>query len=286
MTKCSIEIAEHSGFCFGVERAIQMALQALKEYENVVTLGPIIHNPQMVQYLQKKGLGCVNSIEEITDQVVIIRSHGITNENYKKLQEKNVIIIDATCPIVKKAQNFAKKLTAKDYQLVILGEKAHPEVEALLSYVDDKSIVVDNPNEKLELDDMKIALIAQTTQSEETFELLGFKLLKMCRELHVVKTICNATKLRQEETRMIAKKVDIMFIVGGKNSANTTRLAEIARQERCESFHIETADEIHNKMFRSNQKVGICAGASTPAWIINNVKNKINKYLCEDNLNV
>ena len=273
-----IETAKHSGFCFGVKRAIQIATETAKNNKKTVTLGPIIHNPQMVESLMKKGLHSVDNIKDITDETVIIRSHGITAENYKLLIEKDLNIVDATCPFVKKAQEYAQKLTKDGYQLYILGEKDHPEVEALLSYIDDSAVVITNPDVDFKKPTQrKVGLIAQTTQSEEKFESLAKKLIHFSEELYVVKTICNATILRQETTRNLSQKVDIMIVIGGKNSANTTRLAEIARMEGCKTFHIETEGELKEVWFKDVDSVGISAGASTPNWIINSVKEKIKK---------
>jgi len=273
-----IETAKHSGFCFGVKRAIQIVAETAQNNKKTVTLGPIIHNPQMVEFLMKKGLHSVDDIKDITDETVIIRSHGITAENYKLLVKRGLNIVDATCPFVKKAQEYAQKLTKDGYQLYILGEKDHPEVEALLSYIDDSAVVVTNPDVDFKNPTQKkVALIAQTTQSEKKFESLAKKLIHVSEELHVVKTICNATILRQETTRNLAQKVDIMIVIGGKNSANTTRLAEIARTEGCNTFHIETEGELKEVWFKDVDYVGISAGASTPNWIINSVKEKIKK---------
>ena len=192
--------------------------------------------------------------------------------------EKGLNIVDATCPFVKKAQEYAQKLTKDGYQLYILGEKDHPEVEALLSYIDDSAVVITNPDVDFKKPTQrKVALIAQTTQSEEKFESLAKKLIHFSEELYVVKTICNATILRQETTRNLSQKVDIMIVIGGKNSANTTRLAEIASMEGCKTFHIETEGELKEVWFKDVDSVGISAGASTPNWIINSVKEKIKK---------
>ncbi|MBC8312630.1 MAG: 4-hydroxy-3-methylbut-2-enyl diphosphate reductase [Candidatus Cloacimonetes bacterium] len=273
-----IKVAKNSGFCFGVKRAVNISLETTKLKEKVVTFGPIIHNPQMVSYLKKCGVGFVNEIDDIVDETVIIRSHGITAQDYKKLLKKRVEIVDATCPIVKKAQDFAKKLTQDGFRLVILGEKNHPEVKALLSYVDDNAIVISGPEKKISLqENQKIGLIAQTTQIEEKFEQLAVRLLKSCKELYVVKTICNATFIRQAETKELAKNVDVLFVVGGKNSANTARLAEIARAENCKTYHIETAAEIEEKSLKNINYLGIAGGASTPDWIIEDVKRRIKK---------
>jgi len=280
-----LKIMENSGFCFGVRRAIDIAKNATKKYEKVVTLGPIIHNPQMVEYLRKKGLRYVNNISEINDEAVVIRSHGITYDDYKKLKNMDVKIVDATCPIVKKAQKFAQKLTKEGYQLVVLGDKYHPEVEALLSYVDDSCIVVADIDNDLELNNDKVGLIAQTTQSETKFEQLAYKLISKTYELRIVRTICNATKLRQEKTAKLAKKSDLMIVVGGKNSANTTRLAEISAENGCETHHIEVANEIDFNWFKGKMKIGLTAGASTPDWIINKVKNNLKKYIENEDKN-
>ena len=272
----NIETAKHSGFCFGVKRAIQIATETAQSHEKTVTLGPIIHNPQMVEYLQKKGLHSIDDINDIQDETIIIRSHGITADNYKKLKEQDKKIVDATCPFVKKAQEFAQKLIEDGYQLYILGEKNHPEVEALLSYIDDTAVVVSNPDIAFPKPRKgRVALIAQTTQSEDKFERLAARLLSYCEELQIVKTICNATILRQEATRNLSQKVDIMIVIGGKNSANTTRLAEIARAEGCKTYHIETQEELKDEWFEDVENVGITAGASTPNWIIHSVKEKI-----------
>ncbi len=276
--RMEIITAEYSGFCFGVKRAIQIASETANTHEKTVTLGPIIHNPQMVSYLKEKGLNAVDRIDEISDETIIIRSHGITADNYKKLKERDLNIVDATCPFVKKAQEYAQKLTEEDYQLYILGEKNHPEVEALLSYIEDSAVVVANPTEDFPKPRKgKVAVIAQTTQSEKKFEQLCQVLLRYSEELHVVNTICNATILRQDATRNLAQKVDIMIVIGGKNSANTTRLAEIARSEGCRTFHIETENELDERWFVGVENVGITAGASTPNWIINSVKEAIEK---------
>ena len=273
-----IETAKHSGFCFGVKRAIQIATETAQNNKKTVTLGPIIHNPQMVEFLMKKGIQSIDNINNISDETIIIRSHGITSGNYKLLVEKSLNIVDATCPFVKKAQEYAQKLTEDGYQLYILGEKDHPEVEALLSYIDDSAVVITDPDVDFKKPTQrKVALIAQTTQSEEKFEGLAKKLIHVSEELYVVKTICNATILRQETTRNLSQKVDIMIVIGGKNSANTTRLAEIARAEGCTTFHIETESELKDMWFKDVNNVGISAGASTPNWIINSVKEKIKK---------
>lgn len=273
-----ISIAEHAGFCFGVKRAIQLAFDTVKNHCPVVTLGPIIHNPQMVARLEEQGVRAVASIDEVDNATVIIRSHGITAQDYDRLKAEKLTIVDATCPFVKKAHEYGKKIIANNFRLVILGEKHHPEVEALVSYLNDTVVVVADPDEPLPFDrESKIGLIAQTTQSDAKFHRLAQRLLTMSKEVYMVNTICNATTLRQTATKKLAKNVDIMIVVGGKNSANTTRLAEIAKTEKCAVHHIETAHELNKAWFESVSHVGITAGASTPDWIIAEVEKNIKK---------
>jgi 4-hydroxy-3-methylbut-2-enyl diphosphate reductase len=271
-----IKIASNAGFCFGVKRAIQIATETANQEKKVATLGPIIHNPQMVNYLEQKGIHSFDSIDNVTDETVIIRSHGITADEYRRLQDKGIHVVDATCPFVKKAQQVAEKLTKMGFSLVILGEKHHPEVEALLSYVEDSAIVVSHPDEEIYLKDTsKVGLIAQTTQTEERLEKLAIRLLRMSGELYIANTICYATLERQKATRKLSQEVDIMIVVGGKNSANTARLAEISRAEDSPTYHIETAAELKPEWFVNADTVGITAGASTPDWIIQEVKEAI-----------
>jgi 4-hydroxy-3-methylbut-2-enyl diphosphate reductase len=271
-----IKIASNAGFCFGVKRAIQIATETANQEKKVATLGPIIHNPQMVNYLEQKGIHSFDSIDNVTDETVIIRSHGITADEYRRLQDKGIHVVDATCPFVKKAQQVAEKLTKMGFSLVILGEKHHPEVEALLSYVEDSAIVVSHPDEEIYLKDTsKVGLIAQTTQTEERLEKLAIRLLRMSGELYIANTICYATLERQKATRKLSQEVDIMIVVGGKNSANTARLAEISRAEGSPTYHIETAAELKPEWFVNADTVGITAGASTPDWIIQEVKEAI-----------
>ncbi len=271
-----VKVAEHSGFCFGVKRAIQIALKTAQQNKKVATLGPIIHSPQMVSHLREKGIDFIEDIDDITDETIIIRSHGITSYDYEKLLNKKVNVVDATCPFVKNAQEYAKKLTIEGFQLVVLGEENHPEVAALLSYVDDSAIVVENPDSNFDLPKgKKIGLIAQTTQIEDKFEKLSVKLIRECKELYIVNTICHATLLRQESTKALAHNVDIMIVIGGKNSANTARLAEISKSENCRTYYIETSEELKDEWFKNIDTVGITAGASTPEWIINGAKKRI-----------
>ncbi|KAA0257777.1 4-hydroxy-3-methylbut-2-enyl diphosphate reductase [Deferribacter autotrophicus] len=267
--------AEHAGFCFGVERAVGIVENASTIYENVVTLGPIIHNPQLVNKLKEKGVLPVESTGDVEKKhTVIIRSHGITKDNYNFLKEKDVNIIDATCPFVIKAHKSAMNLSKEGYTVVVFGEKEHPEVKGIVSYVEGEYYLISSKEEAEQLPfKEKYGVVAQTTQNGEYFKNVVDVIKEKCNELKVVNTICNATTYRQEAAKAVAKQVDMMIIVGGKNSGNTRRLYEICKEICKNSIHIETKDELDEKMFENIEKVGITAGASTPDYLINDVIN-------------
>ena len=278
----SVRIAKNSGFCFGVKRAIKIALKTSKNNHEIVTLGSIIHNPQMVAKLESENILKVDNIEQIKGRPTIIRSHGIKKEILEELEKNNIEIINATCPYVSKTQDYAKSLSEDGYELIILGDRDHPEVKALRSYVDKEVIIVANADELVDKQFKKVGIISQTTRRVEDLQDLVKKLVPRCHEMRVINTICNATTIRQNSTLALARESDIMIVVGGKNSSNTKMLARI-----CESFvktyHIETACEIDRKWFKDKQDIGLTAGASTPDWVIVEVYNKILE--CVGNIN-
>jgi len=271
-----IIVAKTAGFCFGVKRAIDIAFKlAAEKRKGVYTLGPIIHNPQVVSKLRQKGIVPIDSFNRDKKiRALIIRTHGIPLQTSKEISSFGCEIIDATCPFVKKAQYYAKLLKEEGYQVVILGEENHPEVKSLMSYADDHAIVV---NEKTTLSRLsrRIGLVVQTTQPLESLKMVLSDVLKHAKEIKVYNTICNSTALRLKETEKIAGKADVMFVVGGKNSANTTQLAKLCNSLSVPTHHIETASEIKIKWVTHARKVGITAGASTPEWIIKEVEERI-----------
>ena len=279
-----VKLAKHSGFCFGVKRAINIAMEASEEYKEVVTLGSIIHNPQMVKKLEREHVFKVSSVEEIDGRPTLIRSHGIKKEDYETLKKKNIKIIDATCPYVSKAQENAAKLSSDGYFVVIMGDRSHPEVIAIRSYIAGESMVVETADELDFPKKRKIALISQTTKNLENFQNIAETLVPKCDELRVINTICSATTVRQNATLELAKNSDLMIVIGGKNSSNTKMLAKICTKF-IETHHIETETELDEIWFENKEKIGLSAGASTPDWIIVNVYNKIMKSLgktCEE----
>ncbi len=274
-----IVLAKSAGFCFGVKRAVNMAFQAAEEDENICSLGPLIHSPQLVERLEAEGISVINDINAVTDQSVIVRSHGITRQEEEYLYEHELKVVDATCPFVKKAQKYAGLLGAEGYSVVIVGEKEHPEVQGILSYVQNAEVFVAADVEiaaQLPLG-KKVGLVAQTTQAYENFSSIALKLLERGKELRIFNTICDATSVRQNEARELAAAVDVMLVIGGYNSANTNRLARICREIQPNTYHIETAEEILVSWFDGVEQVGITAGASTPEWIICEVVVKLEK---------
>lgn len=272
-----ITLAKNAGFCFGVKRATQMAFEAAAEYEHICSLGPLIHSPQVVKELTEQGIKVVDNVKDIPPGSVIIRSHGVTAEEMSKVQASNLTVVDATCPFVKKTQEYAVRLSEDGYTVVIVGEMEHPEVQGIVSYSGKAVVhVVADAEQAAALPRMKkVGLVAQTTQLYENLRDIMDVCLAKSQELRVFNTICDATSVRQNEAREIARSVDLMFIIGGHASANTSRLSHICRELQPQSWHIETAEEINPDWFVGVDKVGVTAGASTPRWLIDEVVARI-----------
>lgn len=273
-------MAKSAGFCFGVRRALEMVQTALEEKNSCISsLGPLIHNPAVVSELEEKGLKVVKNIEEIPDGRVVIRSHGVGPGIYRYAVQKQLEVIDATCPFVKNVHELAVILKEQGYQVVIIGEKEHAEVKGVLDTVDGDALIIstleDLDHQHFEL---KVGIISQTTQELTNFQSLIEKILPYTKECRIFNTICLATSQRQKEVAELSELVDLMIVVGGKNSANTCRLAEISRKNGTKTHHVETADEIEFGWFSGIGKVGITAGASTPDQQINAVISKINHW--------
>ncbi len=271
----NIEKAKSYGFCFGVKRAVEIA----EESQNAVTLGPLIHNPLEIERLAKEyNVKYVKDIDEIDNSIkrVIVRTHGISKHKLQELKQKNIELIDATCPFVKKPQEIVEKMSKEEYDIVIFGDKNHPEIKGVKSYcVHERVYVV---LDKKELQNIhlkeKIAVVAQTTRKiDEYLEIVSY-LVKNYKEVRVFNTICNATFENQDAVRELSNKADIMIIVGGKNSSNTKQLFNIA-SENCESYLVENEDEIKSEWFKNKKHCGISAGASTPEWLVEKIISRI-----------
>jgi len=272
-----IIITQNAGFCFGVERATKIAFDASRELDgDIYTLGPIIHNPQVVESLEKEGVVAKKSLDEIKEGTVIIRSHGVTADVLKSAEEKNLKTLDATCPFVKKAQKTVEKLSEEGYTVLIVGDAKHPEVQGIVSYASGDVYVAGNVEELEKLPHVeKLGIVAQTTQSQDNFNQIVDVCMSKAREIKTCNTICDATEVRQSESTTLAEKVDCMIVIGGLSSANTKRLASLCLEIQPNTHHIESAKEINSSWFDGVEKVGITAGASTPSDIIEEVKKII-----------
>ncbi|MDD2890550.1 MAG: 4-hydroxy-3-methylbut-2-enyl diphosphate reductase [bacterium] len=258
------------GFCFGVKRSIDIAYHTIKNNKTpAYTWGHIIHNPQVVAQLEKTGVSALDSLKGIEPGKLIIRSHGVSPEFIPKAQKMGFEIIDATCPFVQKAQEYAKRLCNEGYNVVVIGAAEHPEVQGIIGHTNFRATVINDMKAISKLPrTQKLGIVSQTTLSPEIFAEMVGKLLSKAEEVRVYNTICRAVISRQQETLELAKKVKLMIIVGGKNSANTKTLAELARSQGCEAYQIETKDEIKKQWFKNKLSVGVTAGTSTPDWII------------------
>ncbi|MDR3053647.1 MAG: 4-hydroxy-3-methylbut-2-enyl diphosphate reductase [Coriobacteriales bacterium] len=229
------------------------------------TLGPLIHNPQVVEELAQRGVQVARSIDEVPAGVVVIRSHGVAPAVIAQARNKGLTVIDATCPHVSKTHKAAQNLREQGYTVVVVGETGHPEVEGILAHAGSDALVVQEPADLPPvLPSRRIGIVVQTTQSQQTLEAITGALRCRGIEPKVMNTICFATKQRQQAAKKLAQKVDVMLVVGGRNSGNTTRLTEICQRVCPKTFHIEKADELDPTWFTSAKKVGITAGASTP----------------------
>ncbi len=278
------------GFCYGVRKAMEIAENAAVSGQKTVTLGPIIHNPQVVARLAGKGISPVTSTDEITDETVIIRSHGIGPSCYNNLKRKKSVLLDATCPFVKRNQEIAKGLAAEGKKIVLVGEKKHPEMLSVAEWAGEAPYIVETMEDVEALPDLdEVHIVIQTTFSLSLADRLITAIKRKAGSVSVHKTICNATSDRQTAAGELARNVDVMIVIGGRNSANTGRLVEVCQAEGAVTHHIETAAELKKEWFHSQCKVGITAGASTPDWIIEEVffiMEDMNEMLEQEEMNL
>ncbi len=271
-----IYIADKAGFCFGVKRAINTAFDAAV-HGRVYCLGPLIHNPQEVERLSQAGVRTVGDFSSLNSgDYLIIRSHGVPPRVLAEAQKKGLNIIDLTCPFVGKAQRDAAALKKEGYQVVVVGEKKHPEVQSILGHAGDNAVVMEKAEDIEGVQfETRLGIVAQTTQSYGNFSQIVLKLLRLSKELKVFNTICNSTKERQDAARILAGQVDVMLVVGGRNSANTGRLASVCKEEGTPTYHLEVAAEIQPEWLKGVRKIGVTAGASTPDWVLEAVLKKL-----------
>lgn len=272
-----IIIAENSGFCFGVNKAIETTKKILTEDNiNVYSLGPLIHNNSVIHQLKGQGLDIIDDICEVDNSKVIIRSHGVPLDVYDTAKEKDNELVDCTCPFVRKIQNKVKEFNALGYQIVIIGDAKHPEVIGINGWCKNSAIIINNEEDiEVMLNYDKICIVAQTTFYESKFNRLAELVSLKGNDVKVFNTICNATQLRQKSCEDISKISEAMVVIGGYHSSNTQKLVEISKKYCNNTFHIETADQLPISELKKFNIVGLTAGASTPSWIIKEVYDKM-----------
>ncbi|WP_270475031.1 bifunctional 4-hydroxy-3-methylbut-2-enyl diphosphate reductase/30S ribosomal protein S1 [Clostridium cochlearium] len=268
----SIILAKKSGFCYGVKRAVDTCLKLKDKYTNkkIYTLGPLIHNNDVVNFLKKQNIypidyENINTLKE--GDIIILRSHGVTLETIEKLKEKKLNIIDATCPYVSNIQKKVQKYYEKGYSILIVGDKNHPEVIGINGWCNNSAIICKNA-EEIENLPAKICVVSQTTEKKEHWVSVLSKVVNECREIIAFNTICNATEVRQLSAKELSKEVDFMVVIGSKSSSNTTKLYEICKTNCVNTIHVENAGELPDYISNKYYKIGVTAGASTPDWII------------------
>ena len=274
-----VQLASHYGFCFGVKRAIKIA----QEHKNSSTMGPLIHNQNEINRLKDDfNVGLYSNIEDVkTNDTVIIRTHGIPKDDLKQLRQKDAKVINATCPFVTTPQQIVKNMSKEKYSILIFGDEEHPEVKGVKSYGIDQDdvhvVLTESQLENIVFKYDKIATVAQTTRKKDIYLDLVNNLVLKYKEVRVFNTICDATFENQAATKDLAKKVDIMIVIGGKNSSNTKQLLTIAQDYCKNSYLIEDEKELNLNWFKDKKLCGVTAGASTPDWIIQIVIQNIQK---------
>lgn len=271
-----IILADKAGLCFGVKRAIEMAEKELSNRDkNIYSLGPLVHNPQVVNKFEEDGLLVIDDISrinELSNSKIIIRSHGVSKEIIDKLMGQGIEIVDSTCPYVKSVHKKVEEYYNQGYNIVIVGDKDHPEVKGINGWCNNEAFIINSEDEALNLPLMdKVCVVSQTTNTQEKFNTLSEIVKGKGKEVKIFNTICNATNQRQEACKEVAKKVDAMIVIGGKNSSNTNKLVSISKKYCNNVYHIETKDELNLDELIKFNKIGITAGASTPDWIIQEV---------------
>ncbi|MBW9170910.1 4-hydroxy-3-methylbut-2-enyl diphosphate reductase [Clostridium estertheticum] len=276
-----ITLADSAGFCFGVKRAVDKALEIKGKYnKKIYTLGPLIHNNDVVNFL-KENLIYPIELEDITsledNDTIIIRSHGVSEATLNILKKTNLNIVDATCPYVENIHKKVKKYYDLGYHIIIVGDKNHPEVIGINGWCNDCAVILKSGID-IETNANKVCVVAQTTERQATWEHVLTKIIKVSKEIVAFNTICSATEVRQKSAEELSKNVDAMVVIGGFNSSNTTKLYEICKQNCENTIHVENILDISDEFIKDEnvKKIGVTAGASTPDWIIKEAISKMN----------
>jgi len=278
-----VEKAKETGFCFGVRRALKILEEATEKYGEMETLGPVVHNQRVVDDLSQLGVKTVTSLDQISGRIAVIPSHGVPPRVAEELKARRLRVIDTTCPNVRKAQKAARELSEVDFFVVIFGDPNHPEVKGILGWAGGRGIAIPDSQAISDLGQLPphLGLLSQTTRNANQFAqfINSFVTwsLPLVQELRIVNTLCNITKKRQAEAVQLAKKVDVMIVVGGRNSANARCLAEVCSSTGTETYHIEKASEIEQTWLRGKTSVGVTTGTSIPDQVTDEVMLKLDQ---------
>jgi len=272
-----VKLASAIGFCMGVQRAVDITLKAADRGESkIYTYGPLIHNPQVIELLKEKGIEIISDLQRLHSGIVVIRAHGISPRKLKEIEETGLQVLDATCPRVKRVQKIIRQYATQGYATLIVGDKEHAEVVGLLGFSQGRGFVVTSEEEVAGLPDLqKVCVVAQTTQNEESFNQISRRIRERFKEALIFNTICDSTQKRQEETLALARKVDGMVVVGGRNSGNTLRLVKLSESTGTPTFFIENEEELDMKKINPLSTIGVVGGTSTPLWILERVVKRI-----------
>ena len=270
-----IKRAKTQGFCFGVAITVKKAEEAVASGERVTTLGHVVHNPQMVAQLEKQGLRNADSVDEVQDGTLFVRAHGLPVSVYEKAQEKGLQILDATCPMVTKIHVQAEKLRAEGYKILVIGDPNHAEVQGTLSHVPGARCIQKAEDVEELPRASRVGVVVQSTWSGTGFAEIVRRLTEKYYEVRAVNTICTDTHNRQFEAEHLSKDVEVMVVVGGKHSANTRHLAELATTNGARTYHIEGPDELERPWFSGVKIAGLMSGASTPGWLVDKVAEQM-----------
>lgn len=277
MTDLEVIGVDEAGFCFGVRRALLLARDATGRYSEVACLGPLIHNREVVEDLERRGMRVVEDLSEVAPgSAALIRAHGAGPDVYEQARALGIELIDATCPFVRRVQEAATRFAEEDYQVLVLGERDHPEARGIVAHAGGRAAIIEDAAELETFDlGLRVAVVCQTTQRLASLQELVAALLPRVRELRVANTICDATSKRQQASVRVARQADLMIVVGGRHSANTNRLAQICRDAGAPTQHIESADELRPEWLDGVHTVGITAGASTPPEAVEAVRARL-----------
>ena len=273
-----IKRAKTQGFCFGVAITVKKAEEAVERLGgDVTTLGHVVHNPQMVASLEAKGLKNASTVDDVQTGTMFVRAHGLPVEVFERAKERNLTVIDATCPMVTKIHVQAEKLRAEGYKIIVVGDAQHPEVKGTLSHVPGAWCIATVEDIDALPRASRVGVVVQSTWNGPGFTDIVRKLSEKYYEVRAINTICTDTKNRQSEVETLSREVEVMVVVGGKTSANTKHLAELAAINGARAYHIEGPDELRAEWFAGVGSAGLMSGASTPGWLVDQVADRMDE---------